>query len=646
MLKGLGKYLNNSKNVALLLVLSFWQILFPLAAAQPVYAANDKVTICHRTDAATNPYQSIEVDQDSVDGLSNEKGNQADHYGEHTGPVFNPTIHNQQNRGWGDIIPPIAGVHTGLNWTTEGQAIYNNDCKVVTQEVETGSVTVNKQVDIDGDGTFEVTSNSEANTLGFRWGLDSDPTNNLMGSTQDGVSVGSHDVNEKDVNGYHFAGWFSGDGSCTSPDGTTLPSVNVTADNTSEVTLCNAADNIDLSQVTICHRTDAVNNPYEKITVDASAVDGEGNNDHTSHTGPVATSEAVAQSLKDNHENWGDIIPPTDNDPDGYNWTTEGQAVYNNDCKYVVTQTESGTITVNKQVDTDRDGVFEGGNSAANSLGFKWLLDDETTGRDMGTSAETATGSHQVDENDVSGYHFAGWFSGEGTCTDPEHTSLPASVDVATDQTSTITLCNAADAIVTPSAVMTIQKMVNGGPSADSTVGGVVTYTLIISVPDSSGTVYNATVTDLPPENFEYIAGSETATTGHISHAYASPGIWSLGTLIPGQIVTLTYKALIKNLVTPGSYPDLAFASGFSDPGAGGSPDVYSNVHLASVTNPFVGTLVTVAPPAAPGQVLGISTLPSTASAFNILGAILPPAMFGIGYFLLESRRQRNRGRS
>ena len=82
-------------------------------------------------------------------------------------------------------------------------------------------------------------------------------------------------------------------------------------------------------KVTICHRGNSVTNPYQKISVDASAVDGEGNNDHTQHTGPVATSEEVAQALKDNKEKWGDIIPNV------LNWTTEGIAIYDNNCEYV-----------------------------------------------------------------------------------------------------------------------------------------------------------------------------------------------------------------------------------------------------------------------------------------------------------------------
>lgn len=85
---------------------------------------NCKVVICHRTNSVTNPYTSPDVDISAAgqNGLG-------DHYSEHTGPVFNPnttypTPHNGDQ--WGDIIPPVAGVEGGLNWTAEGQAVYNN----------------------------------------------------------------------------------------------------------------------------------------------------------------------------------------------------------------------------------------------------------------------------------------------------------------------------------------------------------------------------------------------------------------------------------------------------------------------------------------------------------------------------------------
>lgn len=62
-------------------------------------------------------------------------------------------------------------------------------------------------------------------------------------------------------------------------------------------------------KVTICHRTNAANNPYREITVSKNAVDGEGKNDHTSHQGPIVTSYAQAQALKKAGNKWGDIIP-------------------------------------------------------------------------------------------------------------------------------------------------------------------------------------------------------------------------------------------------------------------------------------------------------------------------------------------------
>ena len=102
-------------------------------------------------------------------------------------------------------------------------------------------------------------------------------------------------------------------------------------------------------KVTICHRTNAVKNPYRMITVAQSAVDGVAGNsgqkpDHYGeHQGPIATSEAVAQALKDSKTKWGDIIPPVDGFHSGYNWTAEGQAILRNGCKYVETTPEPNT---------------------------------------------------------------------------------------------------------------------------------------------------------------------------------------------------------------------------------------------------------------------------------------------------------------
>lgn len=102
--------------------------------------ATQKVTICHRTNSITNPYEMKTVDAASVDGDdANDNGNgggNGDHLLNHTGPVFNPLVHTHNGDDWGDIIPDIdteghyyASLRTSLNWPS-GKAIWDNKCSV------------------------------------------------------------------------------------------------------------------------------------------------------------------------------------------------------------------------------------------------------------------------------------------------------------------------------------------------------------------------------------------------------------------------------------------------------------------------------------------------------------------------------------
>lgn len=81
--------------------------------------------------------------------------------------------------------------------------------------------------------------------------------------------------------------------------------------------------------VTLCHRTDSVTNPYVEITINSKGLEG-----HSGHTGPLVTTTDQAQKLKDDKTKWGDIIPPV-GDFDGLNWTKDGQAILDNGCKLV-----------------------------------------------------------------------------------------------------------------------------------------------------------------------------------------------------------------------------------------------------------------------------------------------------------------------
>jgi hypothetical protein len=106
-------------------------------------------------------------------------------------------------------------------------------------------------------------------------------------------------------------------------------------------------------KVTICHRTNAVTNPYRIITVDEAAVDGEGGADHVGvHTGPLVVTEGEAQFFKDQGIKWGDIVPPFYADgsprPEGsatLNWDIEGQEIFELGCKLPVETTPSPTPT-------------------------------------------------------------------------------------------------------------------------------------------------------------------------------------------------------------------------------------------------------------------------------------------------------------
>lgn len=97
------------------------------AAAPEVSGAGQdpagKVTICHRTNSIANPYSQTTVNVSAVDG----SGNGDHYYRQHTGPVWNPTM--VQGDTWGDIIPPISGVHDGLNWNRPGKLIWRLGCQ-------------------------------------------------------------------------------------------------------------------------------------------------------------------------------------------------------------------------------------------------------------------------------------------------------------------------------------------------------------------------------------------------------------------------------------------------------------------------------------------------------------------------------------
>ncbi len=87
-----------------------------------------KVTLCHATDSDTNPYVVITVSINSVADATDVNG-----HGTHTGPIWYSGI--PKHTQWGDIIPSFSYGsvnYSGLNWTADGQAIWNNGCNIPT----------------------------------------------------------------------------------------------------------------------------------------------------------------------------------------------------------------------------------------------------------------------------------------------------------------------------------------------------------------------------------------------------------------------------------------------------------------------------------------------------------------------------------
>jgi len=113
-------------------------VIVTVAASPAAFATrvNEKVTICHRTHATTNPYRMITVSMSSIIGNGNSgNGHGGDNHNPYyTGkPVFDPTFSYPANqKQWQDIIPPFnyvpangnAGSYAGLNWNDAGKAIY------------------------------------------------------------------------------------------------------------------------------------------------------------------------------------------------------------------------------------------------------------------------------------------------------------------------------------------------------------------------------------------------------------------------------------------------------------------------------------------------------------------------------------------
>ena len=106
----------------------------------PVQPTEHKVTLCHATGSATNPYVMITVDYHA--------------------------LQNGHTAAKGDIIPPttINGVTYSGNWDAAGQAIFNNGCQAVAAQAPAITTAAAVQPTVPTTNTVTVTTTTQQAT--------------------------------------------------------------------------------------------------------------------------------------------------------------------------------------------------------------------------------------------------------------------------------------------------------------------------------------------------------------------------------------------------------------------------------------------------------------------------------------------------
>ena len=131
--------------LALTMVGALIALVLPIAPAGAAdnNHAGGKITFCHRTNSATNPYVRITTDPASIVKRGHDL---------HLGPIFDAAT-MVSGDDWGDIIPSFeysstatgTGSFPGLNWTAEGEELCLGDGGGGGgDEVPVGSVAVEK----------------------------------------------------------------------------------------------------------------------------------------------------------------------------------------------------------------------------------------------------------------------------------------------------------------------------------------------------------------------------------------------------------------------------------------------------------------------------------------------------------------------
>lgn len=542
--------------------------------------------------------------------------------GEYSFPNLGPgtyTLSETAQDGWTQTYPTNPNTHSVT--VASGQNVTDKDFGNQGR----GSITVHKQIDVNGDGNY-----TDGDDGDFTWTLD-ESGENVMGDMVSDIPAGQHSVGENGVADYHFVGWFptEEDFSCTdlpeNEENFSLPiNVEVEPNGASDFTICNARDK---GTITV----DKVTDPTEDQTVfDINLTDGETivHTSSLSDTDNPDTYEVLSGTYELSEEtvtDWDltDAICTLNNEGNEFD-PRDGTFEVNNEdvisCTF--TNTKRGKIIVTKYNDVKGNGELDEEDEVLS--GWTINLTDQTS-QDTNSDGQV-TFDGLVPEEYILGEDLkTGWEQTNIFCpeadTSPQENPNELGVFVGAGQTVECSILNHS---TTPILIITKQNNTGG---ATLLPGAEVLYTITVSLDEEGGAAEDVTVTDLLPDGFKYKNGSWTASSNVnsglvvLEPTYASPGVWSLGNMTPGETITLTLIATISNDQQLGLYKDVAWGQGKSlagdtvlaianDPG---DLDPAESNFVGTEVNIDKGTTESVGLSVRRGEVLGASTeLPAT----------------------------------
>jgi len=239
----------------------------------------------------------------------------------------------------------------------------------------------------------------------------------------------------------------------------------------------------------ICHRTNAIKNPYRSIRVAWPALGPSDGARHRGHDGivfsvsdPEGTHGATPRDEVPGggNERWGDIFSHTNGTTRAHNWTTEGQEIFNGETFQLsdgVTRTACKSMTIQEYIESEVD--------AGTSLeGVMADLDDQESSEDLAV------------KNSLGG-SFTEWYA----ALPPEEKNLSA---VTTEVTAAIPTVTTSEAMSVTGSSATLPGTSNPNGvdltfryeySTDPLLAGSSTWDAAMTVAGTPGTTSNASST-------------------------------------------------------------------------------------------------------------------------------------------------------